>query len=127
MSEKFVPLISRKGHLPRVCIQSRKPRLPSHNEALRGFGRTGDQGHFFFFRGTGEQRPKNKGNRGTQAILGNREHRKSRFFFFFGTREQGHFFEGNKGTGTPPPPTPPGRASIIVYQLKMIISDTLTG
>ena len=29
----------------------------------RGFRETGEQGHFFF-RGTGEQRPKNKGNTG---------------------------------------------------------------
>ena len=50
------------------------------------------------FRGIEEQRPKNKGNRGTQAILGNIENQD----FFFG--EQGNeaiFFEGNKGTGTP--------------------------
>ena len=70
-----------------------------NSEALPGFWGTGEQGHFF--RGTGEQRHKNKGNRVTQAILGNREHRKSRFCFW-GTREQGHFFEGNKGTGTRP-------------------------
>ena len=68
------------------------------NEALPGVLGNREQGQFF--RGTGEQRPKHKGNRGTQAILGNREHRKSRFCFW-GTREQGHFFEGNKGTGTP--------------------------
>ena len=45
--------------------------------------------------------PKKKGNRGTEAILGNREHTKSRFCFW-GTRP---FFRGNKGTGTPPPHT----------------------
>ena len=47
-----------------------------------------------------EQMPKNRGSRGTQSILGNMEHRKSRFCFW-GIREQGHFFEGIKGAGTP--------------------------
>ena len=63
-------------------------------------GEQGNKGNFF--RGTGEQRPKNKGNRGTQAILENREHTKSRVCCW-GTRERGHLFEGNKGTGTPAP------------------------
>ena len=56
----------------------------------RGFGEQGDKGIF-----SGEQRPKKKGNRETQAILGNREHRKSSFCFLV-TREQGHFFEGTR-------------------------------
>ena len=47
-----------------------------------------------------------------KAILGNREHRKSRFCFW-GTGEKGHLFQGNKGTGTPPSPTPTGRASLL--------------
>ena len=47
--------------------------------------------------------PKNKGNRGTQAIFRNREHRKSRFCLW-GTREQGHYFEGEQGNRYPPPP-----------------------
>ena len=64
----------------------------------RGFREQGNKGNFF--RETGEQRPKNKGNRGTQTILGNREHRKSRFCFW-GTRP---FF--SRGTGIRP-----GRAS----------------
>ena len=46
-----------------------------------------------------EQRPQNKGKRGTQAILGNTEHRNHDFVFGIkGTRP---FFEENKGTGTP--------------------------
>ena len=32
-----------------------------------------------YFRGTREQKSKTESNRGTKAILGNREHRKSRF------------------------------------------------
>ena len=46
-------------------------------------------------RGTKEERSKNEGNRGTKAILGNREHRKSKILilgdkaiYFMGTREQ---------------------------------------
>ena len=71
----------------------------------QGFWGTGEQGQFF----SGEQRPKNKGNRGTQAILGTGNIEKQDFVF----GKKGHFFEGNKGTGTPPPPT--GRASIIYF------------
>ena len=63
------------------------------------FWGTGKQGKFF----SGEQGNKGLKKRGTQVIVWNREHRKSRFCFG-GTREQGHFFEGNKGTGTPSPP-----------------------
>ena len=57
---------------------------------------------------SGEQRPKNKGNRATQASLGNREHRKSRFCFW-GTREQCYFFRGEQV------PHLPGRASLIKH------------
>ena len=53
-----------------------------------------------FFRGTGEQRPKNKGNTGNCVEQGTQKVK----ILFGGTREQGHFFEGNKGTGTPSPP-----------------------
>ena len=70
----------------------------NHRGPPRGFGEHGDEGIF-----SGEQRSKNEGNRGTKAILGNREHRKSRFWFW-GTGDKGHLFQGNKGTGTPPPP-----------------------
>ena len=57
---------------------------------------------FFFFwnRGTREQRSKHEGNSGTKAILGNREHRKSRFWFW-GRGEPSDLFQGNKGTGSP--------------------------
>ena len=57
-----------------------------------------------FFRGTGEQRLKNKGNREHRQFsgTGNIEYQD----FVFG--ERGHFFEGKKGTGTLP-----GKASII--------------
>ena len=44
-------------------------------EALRGV--LGNRGiRPFYFRGTREQKSKAEGNRGTKAILGNREHRK---------------------------------------------------
>ena len=39
-----------------------------------------------YFRGTGEQRPIFEGIRGTNAILGNRELKKTNFQFFGGTR-----------------------------------------
>ena len=58
----------------------------------------GNRGMRAYF--SGEQRSKNEGNRGTKAILGNREHRKSRFWFW-GTGDKGHLFQGNKGIGTP--------------------------
>ena len=77
-----------------------------NSEALPGFWGTWEQGHFF--RGTGEQRHKNKGNRGTQAILGNREHRKSRFFWG-GNKGTKPFFRGEQGNRYPPPK----RASIL--------------
>ena len=88
-----------------------------------GFGEQGNKG--IYFRGTGEQRPNFEGNRGTKAILGNREHRKQ-IFNFWGTGEQANLFQGNKGTGTPP-----GRASLssdptlhlISHHFCYIISD----
>ena len=57
-------------------------------EALPGV--LGNRGTRAIF--SGDQRPKNKGNWGTQAILGNREHRKSKFCFW-GTRP---FFRGEQ-------------------------------
>ena len=50
-------------------------------EALPGLfgGEQGNKG--IYFRRTREQRCKTEGNRGTNAILGNREHRTSRFGF----------------------------------------------
>ena len=78
-------------------------RLIVHRGPPRGFEEQGNK--VIYFRGTREQKSKTEGNRGTKAILGNREHRKSRFWFW----EQGKtpiFFQENKpGTGTPPPPT----------------------
>ena len=68
----------------------------------QGFGEQGNKGKFF--RGTGEQRPKNKGNREHRKFsgTGNIENQD----FVLGNKAI--FFEGNKGTGTIP-----GRASII--------------
>ena len=65
----------------------------------RGFWEQGNEGIF-----SGEQRSKNEGNRGTKAILGNREHRYQDFVFgekTFISGEQGNWY-----------PRPPGRASI---------------
>ena len=77
-------------------------KVTSRNETLPGvLGNRGTRAYF-----SGEQRSKNKGNRGTKAILGNREHRKSTFCFW-GTGDKGHLFQENKGTGTPPLPIPP--------------------
>ena len=47
-----------------------------------------------------EQSSKNEGNRGTKAILGNREHRELHVrFWFWGAWEQIDLFQGNKWTG----------------------------
>ena len=53
---------------------------------------------------SGEQKVKTEGNRGTKAILENREHRKSRFW---GTRENVDFFRWTREQVPPPPPHPP--------------------
>ena len=68
-------------------------------EALPGFfgGKKG-----IYFRRTREQRCKTEGNRGTNAILGNREHRTSRFGFR--ELENSVYFSRNR--------CPPGRASL---------------
>ena len=60
----------------------------------QGLGEHGNNA--IYFRGTRVQRSKNEANRGTKAILGNREQRKSRFQFR-GTGEQSDLFQGNKG------------------------------
>ena len=65
----------------------------------KGFGEQGNKA--YYFRGTKGQKSKTEGNRGTKAILGNREHGKSRFWFW-GTRENADFFQGSQGRGTPP-------------------------
>ena len=44
--------------------------------------------------------PSFEGNRETNTILGNREHRKL-IFDFWGREEQANLFQGNKETGTP--------------------------
>ena len=64
----------------------------------RGYGEQGN--NVIYFRGTGEHKSKNKGNRGTHVILGSSEHRKLRVWYW-GTRENANIFQGNKGIGTP--------------------------
>ena len=77
-----------------VWCSSRPFVIQVNVRPFQGFWGTGEKGKIF--RGTGEQRPKNKGNRGTQAILGNRNIENQHFVF----REQGHF---SRGTNIPPP------------------------
>ena len=86
--------------LPLKCICSVNASnlilLSTGIETLPGvFWDQGNKGNFF--RGTGEQLPKNKGNRATQTILENREHRKIRLCFW-GTRP---FFRGEQGNRYP--------------------------
>ena len=50
----------------------------------------------FISGGTGEQMPPFAGNRGTKALLGNREH-KHVFLLFLRTWVQANLFQGNKG------------------------------
>ena len=52
--------------------------------------------------GTGEQRHKNKGTRGTQAILGNREHKKINILVL-GNKGTRPFFRGEEGNRYPHP------------------------
>ena len=74
-------------------IQRRKSTF----EALPGV--MGEQGNnVIYFRGTGETKSKNEGNRGTNVILGSSEYTKLRFWFW-GTRENAEIFQGNKGRG----------------------------
>ena len=83
-------------------------------EALPGvLGNRGTRAYF-----QGNKGPKMRGNRGTKAILGNREHRKSRFWFW-GTGDKGHLFQGNKGTGTPPPPRLHHHAMCMVTHIQL--------
>ena len=63
----------------------------------QGFGEQGNKGKFF--RGTGEQMPKNKGNREHRQFSGTGNIENQDFVF----GEQGHFFfRGEQGNGYPP-------------------------
>ena len=70
----------------------------------RGFGEQGEKG--IYFRGTWEQMPHFKGNRGTKTILGNRDHKKTNFRFL-GNRGTSQFISGGTREQVPPPPPPP--------------------
>ena len=80
----------------RVNICTRSSSSKQHNEALPGV--LGNRGTRAFI--SGEQGNKGQILRGTNTILGNREHKKQ-VFNFCGTGEQAHLFQRNKGTGTP--------------------------
>ena len=75
------------------------------DEALPGV--MGNRGIMLFI--SGEYKSDNERNRGTNVILGSREHRK----YDFG--EQGKMLKYFWGTSTPPPPTPTntGRATLM--------------
>ena len=62
----------------------------------QGFGEQGNKGKFF--RGTGEQRPKNKGNREHRQFSGT-GNIENQDFGFLGTRP---FFRGEQGNRYPP-------------------------
>ena len=65
----------------------------------------------FSFIGTQEQRPNFEGNRGTDKIFGNREHKKTNLRFL-GNRGTNQYILGTTmGTGHPPPPH--GRVQLI--------------
>ena len=64
----------------------------------RGFGKQGNKA--FYFREIREQKSKTERNRGTKAILRNKEHRKWRFWFR-GTREIASFFSEEQGNRYP--------------------------
>ena len=66
----------------------------------RGFGEQGNK--TIYFRGTREQKSKTEGNRRTNVILGNKEHRKS--ILILGNKGNADFFfQVNKEIGTPSP------------------------
>ena len=74
----------------------------SHNQRggpPRGLGEQGRK--VIYFRGTREQKSKTEGNRGTKAVLGNREHRKSRFWFW---KKRKNAVEPWEQVPPPPPP-----------------------
>ena len=90
--------------------------LPKNDKATnqeRGPPRgLGNRGKRVFI--SGEQWPKFEGNRGTNTIMGNREHRKTNFSIF---GEQGNkpiYFRGTREQVTPPPPTE-GRKNQLFY------------
>ena len=74
-----------------------------HSEALPGV--LGNRGTSLFI--SGEQGNKGQIMRGTNPILGNREHRK-RFFRILGNSGSSQFISGEQGNRYPP-----GRASIV--------------
>ena len=57
--------------------QTENQAYDHHGGPPRGFGEQGNKG--IYFREIREQMSKNEGKRGTKAILGNGEHKKSRF------------------------------------------------
>ena len=76
-------------------------------EALSGVGEQRNKA--IYIRGTREQKSKTEGNRGTKAILGNRENKNQDFDF----GEQGKMPIFIRGTREQYPPPTPGRASTL--------------
>ena len=93
----------------------------------RGFREQGNK--VICFRGTREQKSKTEGNRGTNANLGNGEHRKSRFWFW--EQRKMPIFSEEQGNRYPPTPhphlSPPGRALSIFRNVQVrLISKRVT-
>ena len=81
-----------------MAIQSTRksqvgPRRSQTWDPVRDYGEEGN--NVIYFRGKGEHESKNKENRGTNVILGNRAHRKLRLWFWV-IRENAEIFQGNK-------------------------------
>ena len=73
----------------------------------------GEQGNkAIYFRGTREQKSKTEGNRGTKAILGNKEHRKSNILILRNKGKCRFFFSGELGNRCP---HPYGKASYFFF------------
>ena len=81
----------------------------------RGLGEQGNKA--IYFRGTRKQKSVTEGNKCTKAILGNREHRKSRFWFWE-TRKMPFFFSREQGNMYPPThPLIKGHGHLLVFVL----------
>ena len=93
----LVAYVKREIHLDGLCyIKSKCPDLWGSPAGSRE-----QVNNDIYFRGTGQHKSKNEGNRGINVILGSRKHKQLRFSFW-GTRENAEIFQGNKGIGTTP-------------------------
>ena len=71
--------LTRPTVLPLIPLLTFKCKASTEHTISEALPRGVEQGNkVIYFRGTREQKSKTEVNRGTKAILGNREHRKSR-------------------------------------------------